>query len=88
MLTLDKTTGTAATEDTRTRSASRQADGGRPALTTRERRFIASLAMPRALAARIDEPAIDPALRPWIPRVVPMLAVLICGCILAIWSLL
>lgn len=78
MLTLDRPAA----------SAAPQAEPSRSTLTTRDRRLIASLIEPGAKIAHTDEPAVDPALRRWMPAVVPMLAVLISGCILAIWSIL
>ena len=88
MLTLNRQAAPVAPEETEASAPARQAERSRVSLTNRDRQMIATLIQPIATLVRIDEPAIDPAVRHWMPVVVPMLAVLIRGCILAIWSIL
>lgn len=88
MLTLDRQATAVAPEEAQVSPSARQPERIKSSLTTRDRQLIASLIQPEAKAAWINEPAIDPAVRRWMPVVVPMLAVLISGCILAIWSIL
>jgi hypothetical protein len=88
MLTLDRHSASDAPDETRASPATWQAHRGSPSLTPRDRQLIDSLIQPNAATLRVDETAIDPSVRRWMPVVVPMLAVLISGCILAIWSIL
>jgi hypothetical protein len=88
MLTVDRNATSHAVVDTLVSGTAQRAEAGRSPLTTRDRQFIASLILPDAQPARTGEPTIDPAVRRWMPLVVPMLAVLVSGCILAIWSML
>jgi hypothetical protein len=88
MLTLDRQAASVAPEETEASAPERQAERSRASLTNRDRQMIATLIQPVAKIVQIDEPAVDPAVRRSMPVVVPMLAVLISGCILAIWSIL
>jgi hypothetical protein len=88
MPTVDRNATSDAVVPTPASGTARRAEAGRSPLTTRGRQFIASLIVPDAPPARTGEPSIDPAVRRWVPLVVPMLAVLVSGCILAIWSIL
>ena len=88
MLARDMNTVSVPPEEIRASPEARRAERSRPPLTTRDRQFIASLVSRGAPTVQIDRSAIDPAVRRWIPVVVPLLAVLICGCILAIWAIL
>jgi hypothetical protein len=103
MLTLDRnatcttssTPATSATPELARTAAPPTPTGIRqaPPQTARDRRVIAALVAPRAVCtgraeSTIDVPSIDATVRHWIPRLVPLLGVLISGSILAIWSIL
>jgi hypothetical protein len=88
MLTLDRPSTSVAPDETRPSPQARQAHRDGPSPTQRDRQWIDSLIQTQAAPERLDEPAIDLTVRRWMPVVVPMLAVLISGCILAIWSIL
>jgi len=88
MLTLERNATSDAVVETPASGTAQRAEAGRSPQTTRGRQFIDSLILPGAQPAQTGEPTIDPAVRRWMPLVVPMLAVLISGCILAIWSIL
>lgn len=88
MLTLDRHAASFAPAEALVRPSARQPERSSSSRTPRDRQLIASLIAPDAKTVPIDQPALDPAVRRWMPVAVPMLAVLVSGCILAIWSIL
>jgi len=88
MLTLDRQAASVELEEAQVLPAARQPERNRSSLTTRDRQLITSLIEPDKKIAQNEESAVDPAVRRWMPVVVPMLAVLVSGCVLAIWSIL
>lgn len=92
MRTLDRQPPSLTFDGTAANARTRPAHGAAAPVVPHNRRRFDPVVIARPQVARHPRrrphAGIDPALRRWMPAVAPMLALLICACILAIWSML